>query len=252
MKSSHAKRHDGRRPDELRPFQFQPGIAPHAAGSVLASCGRTQVICAVTIEESVPRWMKDQQVPGGWITAEYSMLPYSTLGRKPRDISKGRLDGRSTEIQRLIGRSIRAVVDLEALGPRTLCIDCDVLAADGGTRTTAITGTYVALELAVRRLRQEGRLPATGKSPILAPFAAISVGMVEGRPVLDLDYVEDKDAQTDMNVVMTIRGRYIEVQASGEESTFSPQELTALLGLAQKGIKRLGALQKAALADVVL
>jgi ribonuclease PH len=241
------RRHDGRRPDQLRPFKFQPGIAPHAAGSVLASCGRTQVICAVTIEESVPRWMKEQQVPGGWITAEYSMLPYSTLGRKPRDISKGRLDGRSTEIQRLIGRSVRAVVDLQALGPRTICVDCDVLAADGGTRTTAITGTYVALELAVRKLRKEGLLPATGKSPILAPFAAISVGLVEGRPVLDLDYVEDKDAETDMNVVMTMGGRYIEVQASGEESTFSPRDLTALLGLAQKGIKRLGALQRAAL-----
>jgi ribonuclease PH len=247
MKPATGKRHDGRRPDQLRPFKFQPGIAPHAAGSVLASCGRTQVICAVTIEESVPRWMKEQQVPGGWITAEYSMLPYSTLGRKPRDISKGRLDGRSTEIQRLIGRSMRAVVDLQALGPRTICVDCDVLAADGGTRTTAITGTYVALELAVRRLRKEGLLPAAGKSPILAPFAAISVGMVEGRPVLDLDYVEDKDAETDMNVVMTTRGRYIEVQASGEESTFAPRDLAALLGLAQKGIKRLGALQKAAL-----
>jgi ribonuclease PH len=250
VKRATEKRHDGRRPDQLRPFKFQPGIAPHAAGSVLASCGRTQVICAVTIEESVPRWMKEQQVPGGWITAEYSMLPYSTLGRKPRDISKGRLDGRSTEIQRLIGRSIRAVVDLQALGPRTICIDCDVLAADGGTRTTAITGTYVALELAVRKLRKEGRLPVTGKSPILAPFAAISVGMVEGRPVLDLDYVEDKDAETDMNVVMTIRGRYIEVQASGEESTFSPRDLTALLGLAQKGIRRIGVLQKAALAAI--
>ena len=247
MKRITSRRHDGRRPDQLRPFKFQPGIAPHAAGSVLASCGRTQVICAVTIEESVPRWMKEQQVAGGWITAEYSMLPYSTLGRKPRDISKGRLDGRSTEIQRLIGRSVRAVVDLQALGPRTICVDCDVLAADGGTRTTAITGTYVALELAVRKLRKEGRLPATGKSPILAPFAAISVGLVEGRPVLDLDYVEDKDAGTDMNVVMTIRGRYIEVQASGEESTFSPRDLTALLGLAQKGIKRIGALQQAAL-----
>jgi len=247
MKRTTGKRHDGRRPDELRPFKFQPGIAPHAAGSVLASCGRTQVICAVTIEESVPRWMKEQQVPGGWITAEYSMLPYSTLGRKPRDISKGRLDGRSTEIQRLIGRSVRAVVDLEALGPRTICIDCDVLAADGGTRTTAITGTYVALELAVKKLRKDGLLSATGKSPIIAPFAAISVGMVEGRPVLDLDYVEDKDAETDMNVVMTVGGRYIEVQASGEESTFSPRDLSALLGLAQKGIKRLGALQQAAL-----
>jgi len=247
MKKTTGKRHDGRRADQLRKISFQPGIAPHAAGSVLASCGRTQVICAVTIEESVPRWMKEQQVPGGWITAEYSMLPYSTLGRKPRDISKGRLDGRSTEIQRLIGRSVRAVVDLQALGPRTICVDCDVLAADGGTRTTAITGTYVALELAVKKLRKEGLLPATGKSPIIAPFAAISVGMVEGRAVLDLDYVEDKDAQTDMNVVMTTRGRYIEVQASGEESTFSPRDLTALLGLAQKGIRQLGVLQKAAL-----
>jgi ribonuclease PH len=251
MSIKSTRRHDGRRPDQLRPFSFQPGIAPHAAGSVLACCGRTQVICAVTIEESVPRWMKEQQVPGGWITAEYSMLPYSTLGRKPRDISKGRLDGRSTEIQRLIARSVRAVVDLQALGARTICIDCDVLAADGGTRTTAITGTYVALELAVKKLRAAGKLPATGKSPIIAPFAAISVGMVEGRPVLDLDYVEDKDAQTDMNVVMTTRGRYIEVQASGEESTFSPRDLTALLGLAQAGIKRLGKLQKAALASVV-
>ena len=241
------RRHDGRRPDELRPITFQAGIAPHAAGSVLARCGRTQVICAVTVEENVPRWMKDQKVTGGWITAEYSMLPYSTLDRKARDITKGRLDGRSTEIQRLIGRSVRAAVDLEALGSRTLCIDCDVLAADGGTRTTAITGTYVALELAVKKLRKEGLLPATGKSPIIAPFAAISVGMVEGRAVLDLDYVEDKDAQTDMNVVMTTRGRYIEVQASGEESTFSPRDLTALLGLAQKGIRQLGVLQKAAL-----
>src|SRR5471030_408412 len=184
MKSSaNARRHDGRRPDQLRPITFKPGIAPHAAGSVLASCGRTQVICAVTVEENVPRWMKDQKVTGGWITAEYSMLPYSTLDRKPRDITKGRLDGRSTEIQRLIGRSVRAAVDLEALGARTLCIDCDVLAADGGTRTTAITGTYVALELAVKSLREKGLLPTTGKSPIKTPFAAISVGIVEGRPV---------------------------------------------------------------------
>jgi ribonuclease PH len=247
MKTSSSKRHDGRRPDQLREIRFQPGIAPHAAGSVLAKCGRTQVICAVTIEESVPRWMKEQQVAGGWITAEYSMLPYSTLGRKPRDISKGRLDGRSTEIQRLIGRSVRAAVDLQALGSRTICIDCDVLAADGGTRTTAISGTYVALELAVRSLREKGLLSSTAKSPIQAPFAAISVGMVEGRPLLDLDYVEDKDAQADMNVVMTSRGQFIEVQASGEESTFSPREFSALLALAAKGIRKLGALQKAAL-----
>jgi ribonuclease PH len=244
---SSTRRHDGRRPDQLRPITFQAGIAPHAAGSVLASCGRTQVICAVTVEENVPRWMKEQKVSGGWITAEYSMLPYSTLDRKPRDITKGRIDGRSTEIQRLIGRSIRAVVNLEALGSRTLCIDCDVLAADGGTRTTAITGTYVALELAIKKLREGGLLKESGKSPIKSPFAAISVGIVNGQPVLDLDYIEDKDAQTDMNVVMTTKGQFIEVQASGEESTFSPKELSALLALATSGIKKLGALQKKAL-----
>ncbi len=241
-----SSRHDGRRADQLRPISFEPGIAPHAAGSVLARCGRTQVICAVTVEENVPRWMKEQQVSGGWITAEYSMLPYSTLGRKPRDITKGRMDGRSTEIQRLIGRSVRAAVDLEALGPRTLCIDCDVLAADGGTRTTAISGTYVALELAIRKLREKGLLPAEKKSPLRVPFAAISVGIVAGQPALDLDYVEDKDAETDMNVVMTARGQFIEVQASGEESTFSPREFSALLALAAKGIRKLSALQQAA------
>jgi ribonuclease PH len=241
-------RHDGRRPDQLRPITFQPGIAPHAAGSVLARCGRTEVICAVTVEENVPRWMKEQKVAGGWITAEYSMLPYSTLERKPRDITKGRIDGRSTEIQRLIGRSVRAAVDLEALGARTLCVDCDVLAADGGTRTTAITGAYVALELAVRRLREGGFLKDSAKSPIRTPFAAISVGIVGGRPLLDLDYVEDKDAQTDMNVVMTLQGRFIEVQASGEESTFSPEEFSALIELAVAGIRKLSALQKKALA----
>jgi ribonuclease PH len=226
---------------------FKSGIAPHAAGSVLASCGRTQVICAVTVEENVPRWMKEQKVTGGWITAEYSMLPYSTLDRKARDITKGRIDGRSTEIQRLIGRSIRAAVDLEALGPRTLCVDCDVLTADGGTRTTAITGTYVALELAIRKLRETGFLKDSAKSPIKAAFAAISVGVVDGRPLLDLDYIEDKGAETDMNVVMNARGQFIEVQASGEESTFSPRELSALLALATKGIRKLSTLQKAAL-----
>src|SRR5271155_1009072 len=245
--SKSIRRHDGRRPDQLRPVTFKAGIAPHAAGSVLASCGRTQVICAVTVEENVPRWMKEQKVAGGWITAEYSMLPYSTLDRKPRDITKGRIDGRSTEIQRLIGRSVRAAVDLEALGPRTLCVDCDVLAADGGTRTTAITGTYVALELAIRQLREKGFLKDTAKSPIKTPFAAISVGVVDGRPLLDLDYIEDKDAQTDMNVVMTSKGQFIEVQASGEESTFSPKEFSELIALATKGIKKLSALQKAAI-----
>src|SRR6202453_2824537 len=160
-----SRRVDGRAPDQLRPLRFQNHIAPHATGSTLVEWGNTRVICAVTVEENVPRWMKEQKVPGGWLTAEYSMLPYSTLDRKPRDISKGRLDGRSTEIQRLIGRSVRAAVDLEALGSRTICIDCDVLAADGGTRTTAITGVYVALELAIKKLRKAGLLDPNGKSP---------------------------------------------------------------------------------------
>src|ERR1700733_10128480 len=202
-----AARADGRRPDELRGLRFHNHIAPHATGSTLIEWGSTRVICGVTVEENGPRWMKEQKVSGGWITAEYSMLPYSTLDRKPRDITKGRIDGRSTEIQRLIGRSVRAAVDLEALGPRTLCVDCDVLAADGGTRTTAITGVYVALELAVRKLREGGFLKDSAKSPIKTPFAAISVGIVGGRPLLDLDYVEDKDAETDMNVVMTGKGQ---------------------------------------------
>src|SRR5271170_2149406 len=237
-------RADGRSANQLRPLRFQNHIAPYATGSTLIEWGNTRVICGVTVEENVPRWMKEQKVSGGWITAEYSMLPYSTLDRKPRDISKGRLDGRSTEIQRLIGRSVRAAVDLEALGPRTLCTDCDVLAADGGTRTTAITGAYVALELAVRKLRAGGFLKDSAKSPIKTPFAAISVGIVEGRPLLDLDYIEDKAAATDMNVVMTARGQFIEVQASGEESTFSPTEFAALLALATKGIGKLAALQK--------
>src|SRR6204780_5559220 len=177
-------RADGRAANQLRPLRFQNHIAPHATGSTLIEWGNTRVICGVTVEETVPRWMKEQKISGGWITAEYSMLPYSTLDRKPRDITKGRLDGRSTEIQRLIGRSVRAAVDLEALGARTICIDCDVLAADGGTRTTAITGTYVALELAVKSLREKGLLPAAGKSPIKTLFAAISVGIVGGRPLL--------------------------------------------------------------------
>lgn len=178
------------------------------------------------------------------------MLPYSTLERKARDITKGRIDGRSTEIQRLIGRSIRAAVDLDALGARTLCVDCDVLTADGGTRTTAITGTYVALELAVAKLRSTGLLDPKAKSPIKVPFAAISVGVVNGIPLLDLDYSEDKEAAADMNVVMTAKGQFIEVQASGEESTFSPEDFQELLKLASKGIKHLGKLQQAALKAV--
>jgi ribonuclease PH len=234
-------RHDRRRPDELRPFRIQPHIAPNASGSVLVSTGHTQVICAVCIESGVPRWMKDQKVAGGWLTAEYSMLPYSTGERKPRDISRGKLDGRSQEIQRLIGRSLRAIVDLEKLGQRTLWVDCDVLQADGGTRTAAITGAYVALEIAIAGLMKEKAFP---ESPIRDSVAAVSVGIVNGKPLLDLSYVEDKDAAVDMNVVMTGSGKFIEVQGSGEETTFSPRELNSMLRLAGKGIVQLLKSQK--------
>ncbi len=237
-------RPDGRRPDQLRPLRFSHHIAPHATGSTLIEWGNTRVICAVTVEEGVPRWMKEQKVDGGWLTAEYSMLPYSTLGRKARDISKLKLDGRSQEIQRLIGRSLRSVVDLEKLGPRTLWIDCDVLQADGGTRTASITGACVALQLAFRVLVAEGKIPA---SPMLSEVAAVSCGVSAGIPLLDLNYTEDAAAAVDMNVVMNAAGAFIEVQASGEEATFSDSELAELLRLARSGINDLLQLQRAAL-----
>lgn len=235
---------DGRLADQLRPISFQPDIAPHATGSVLVSFGNTRVICSAMIEEKVPRWMKEQGVKGGWLTAEYSMLPYSTTQRKARDIMKGRLDGRSTEIQRLIGRSLRAVVDLDALGSRTLCIDCDVLQADGGTRTASITGSCVAIALACRRLVEAKLIPAI---PIRKLVAAVSVGVSGGEALLDLDYLEDKDASVDMNLVMTEDGQFVELQGSGEETTFSEEELASMLRVGRKGIAELIALQRAAL-----
>jgi len=241
-------RTDGRLPDQLRPVSFTPGIAPHATGSVLVAFGNTRVICAATIEEGVPRWMKEQSVPGGWITAEYSMLPYSTLQRKPRDISKGRLDGRGVEIQRLIGRSLRAAVDLKALGPRTLWIDCDVLQADGGTRTASITGACVAIELASRKLIAAGTLPT---SPVHKLLAAISIGVVAGQPLLDLDYGEDKEAAVDFNLVLTEDGQFVEIQGSGEESTFSDSEFHAMLALGKKGVADLINLQREAIAKAL-
>src|SRR3954463_4398526 len=179
------QRSDDRAPDQIRPVHFQLDIAPHASGSVLVSMGNTKVICGVMIEEIVPRWMKEQGVTGGWLTAEYSMLPYSTNTRKQRDIAKGRLDGRSSEIQRLIGRSLRAVVDLEKLGPRTMWVDCDVLQADGGTRTAAVTGASLAVAIACRRLATENRWAAP---PIRKLVAAISAGVFEGTTLLDLNY----------------------------------------------------------------
>jgi ribonuclease PH len=234
----------GRLAEQIRPYRFTPDFARHATGSVLAACGATEVICAAMIVEEVPRWMKVQNVTGGWITAEYSMLPYSTLDRKPRDISKGRLDGRSVEIQRLIGRAMRAAVDLEKLGPRTLAIDCDVLRADGGTRTTAITGAYVAVARAIDSLMGMGKLK---QSPLKAQIAAVSVGVVGGEVLVDLDYVEDKDASVDMNIVMTSQGQFVELQASGEESTFSPEQLAAMTAGAQGGLRQLFDLQSEAI-----
>src|SRR5437016_4899636 len=183
-----APRADGRSPAKLRPIRFQNHIAPHATGSTLIEWGNTRVICGVTVEDSVPRWMKEQSVTGGWITAEYAMLPYSTLQRKQRDSTKGRIDGRSQEIQRLIGRAMRAAINLERLGPRTIWVDCDVLQADGGTRTAAITGAYVALSLAIAKMISEGKL---AESPMLDAVAAVSVGIVDKKPLLDLCYVED-------------------------------------------------------------
>jgi len=238
-------RADGRSANQLRTLRFQNHIAPHATGSTLIEWGNTRVICGVTVEESVPRWMKEQKVSGGWLTAEYSMLPYSTLERKPRDISKGKLDGRSSEIQRLIGRSIRAAIDLEKVGARTICVDCDVLQADGGTRTAAITGTFVALSLAVKRLIAEKKLT---ESPILKSVAAVSVGIVGGQPLLDLNYVEDVAATVDMNLVMNSAGEFIELQGSGEEATFTESQLAYLIALGKAGISQLLAAQQKALA----
>ena len=233
---------DSRRPDQLRPITLEAGIAPHASGSVLIGFGSTRVICAATIEPKVPSWMKQQGVKGGWLTAEYSMLPYSTLDRKPRDISKGKIDGRTVEIQRLIGRSLRAVLDLAKLGENTLWIDCDVLQADGGTRTASITGAYLAARLAIQKLLDAKKI---AENPLPDSVGAISVGLYGGEALLDLNYVEDKDAEVDANVVMTGRGQFVEVQSSGEESTFSHEQLQQLLALAKTGLEELAAVQRA-------
>lgn len=238
-------RPDGRAADALRPIQFRNHIAPHATGSTLIEWGNTRVICGVTVDESVPRWMKEQGVKGGWITAEYSMLPYSTLQRKVRDSSKGRIDGRSQEIQRLIGRAMRATLDLELLGERTIWVDCDVLQADGGTRTAAITGAYVALAIAVQKLMAAGKLES---NPILNAVAAVSVGVVNHETLLDLCYVEDATATVDFNLVMNSAGEFIELQGTGEEATFSEAHLADLLAYGKRGIRQLLEAQEQALA----
>src|SRR5438067_6113894 len=243
------QRTDGRAADKIRPISFELGIAPNASGSVLVSMGNTRVICGVMIEETVPRWMKEQGVTGGWLTAEYSMLPYSTNTRKPRDITKGRLDGRSNEIQRLIGRSLRAAVDLEKLGPRTMWIDCDVLQADGGTRTAAITGASLAVAIACRKLADEKKMEAP---PIKKLVAAVSAGVLDGNAIVDLNYEEDKAVTVDFNLVATEDGDFVEVQGSGEEATFAHGELDQMMTLARKGISDLIAAQRAMLARIMV
>jgi len=242
-------RADGRKIDQLRPITLEANIAPHASGSVLIGFGRTRVICAATIEPKVPSWMRQQGVTGGWLTAEYSMLPYSTHDRKQRDISKGKIDGRTVEIQRLIGRSLRAVIDLQKLGDNTLWIDCDVLQADGGTRTASITGAYLAARLAIQKLLDAKKI---AENPLTDSVAAVSVGLFNGQQLLDLNYVEDKDAAVDFNVVMTGKGQFVEVQGTGEEATFSQEELDGLLGLARKGLQELAGIQSAFLAKQLL
>jgi len=238
-------RADGRNADQLRPIRFQNGIAPNASGSTLIEWGNTRVICAVMIEESVPRWMKDQGVSGGWLTAEYSMLPYCTEQRKQRDSTRGKVDGRTQEIQRLIGRSMRAAVDLDKLGQRTIWIDCDVLQADGGTRTASITGAYVALSLAIRKLIASGKL---AENPVQHGVAAVSIGICDGKALLDLCYTEDAAAAVDFNLVMNAAGEFIELQGSGEEATFTEAQLTDLMKLGKHGIRQLLTAQQAALA----
>ena len=236
-----ASRSYDRAPADVRPVRIEPGFVRTADGSALISQGETRVICTASVQHSVPRWMEGSG--RGWVTAEYAMLPASTGSRKERDSRKGRQDGRGVEIQRLIGRSLRAIVDFEALGERSIYVDCDVLQADGGTRCASITGGYVALALASRRLVEEGRLKA---SPLTQSVAAISCGIVDGEPLLDLDYPEDSGAEVDANVVMTGDGGLVEVQATAERTPLSRANLDALLALAQDGIESLRAIQAAA------
>jgi ribonuclease PH len=239
-------RNDGRSPGELRPVAITPGFVRTATGSALIEQGGTRVICTASAEEGVPRWMTGQG--RGWVTAEYAMLPASTGARKQRDVSKGRPDGRTVEIQRLIGRSLRGVVDFKALGERTVYLDCDVLEADGGTRCASISGAYVALHLALQRLIADGALQAI---PLTESVAAVSVGMVGGTPMLDLDYSEDSTAEVDMNVVMTGDDGLVEVQATAERTPLTRASLDELLALGAAGIERLREAQQAALGTPV-
>ncbi len=242
--ASGVERADGRRPDQLRPVTFKRDFTEMAAGSVLVGFGRTQVLCTASIEEEVPRWMRN--TGKGWVTAEYSMLPGSTPERARREAARGRQSGRTQEIQRLIGRSLRSVCDMELLGERQVVLDCDVLQADGGTRTASICGAYVALHDALTRVVAAGDLET---HPLIEACAAISVGIVDGTPMLDLPYSEDAGAEVDMNVVMTESGKYIEVQGTAEGVAFSRAELDELLGLAEAGIAEIVEAQKRTLSE---
>jgi ribonuclease PH len=237
-------RPSGRKPDQLRDIRITRNYTMHAEGSVLIEFGNTKVLCTASVEENVPRWLKGQG--RGWVTAEYGMLPRSTTDRMGREAARGKQGGRTMEIQRLIGRSLRAAIDLEALGEIMITLDCDVIQADGGTRTASISGAWVALHDAIHYLVKEGRL---AKSPLLAPVASVSVGIHEGTPVLDLDYAEDSSAETDMNVVMNAEGGFIEIQGTAEAAPFSHDEMIAMLGLAEKGISELLAHQQEAVGE---
>jgi ribonuclease PH len=241
-------RHNNRQPDELRPLTITRHFTHAAPGSVLIQSGRTTVLCTASVSEEVPKWMAGKG--RGWLTAEYGMLPGSTSPRKDRDRGV-KIDGRTTEIQRLVGRSLRAVIDLAALGERTVTLDCDVLEADGGTRTLSITGAWIAMVDALQTISPlppgEGPGVRAGGLPLLDSIAAVSVGILDGRPILDLDYSEDSAAAVDMNVVMTGAGRFVELQGTGEEATFSEEELSSLIQLARGGIQRLIAAQRDAL-----
>jgi ribonuclease PH len=233
---------DGRKAGQLRPVKITPGFLKHPAGSALIEFGNTRVICSASVIEEVPPWMRAQKVSGGWITGEYQMIPASTHDRSKRETNHP--SGRTQEIQRLIGRSLRGAVDLEKLGSRTIYIDCEVIDADGGTRCASITGGMVALQLAIKKLIRDGKLSA---SPVKSNIAAVSVGIYKGEVLLDLCYEEDSNAEVDMNLVMTDQGRFVELQATGEESTFSKQELDSMRRVAERGIKKLFELQQKAL-----
>ena len=238
-------RQDGRQPDQIRRIRIRKHYVQFADGSVLIEMGRTKVLCAATVEESIPRWMREQsdKKSRGWVSAEYSMAPYASSQRKAHE-PRGRADGRSTEIQRLIGRSLRAVVDLGKLGPRTIWLDCDVLQADGGTRTAAITGAFMALVLVLRKLKKKKLIE---EIPIKNYVAAISVGLLNGQPLLDLNYEEDSQAEADLNIVMTDDGRFVEINGGGETEPLSETQLASLLSLAHRGIAHLITAQKKAL-----